>query len=179
MANTFTLISSVTVGSGGTTSSINFTSIPQTYTDLKLVCSLRGDTTNSDIGITGFQTHYIRLNNNLGSLHSGRYLQGNGSAASSGSNGPETIWHAPGSTNASVTANTFANSELYIPNYSGSKKKSASIDMAGENNETTSGLFLSALFFDDTTAITGIEVFTSSGNFVQYSTAYLYGISNA
>ena len=51
--------------------------------------------------------------------------------------------------------------------------------MAGENNATTSGLFLSALFFDDTAATTGIEVFTSSGNFVQYSTVCLYGISNA
>jgi hypothetical protein len=33
MANTYTLISSVTVGSGGA-ANIEFTSIPQTYTDL-------------------------------------------------------------------------------------------------------------------------------------------------
>ena len=178
MANTYTLISSVTVGSGGT-NTITFSSIPQTYTDLCLKTSLRGDTTNSDIDITGFQTHYTRINNNLSNLHSGRYLQGNGSAASSGSNGPETIWHATGSTNASVTASTFANSELYIPNYTGSSNKSASLDMVGENNGTTSGAFLSAFLFASTSAVTQIDVMTSSGNFVQYSTAYLYGISNA
>jgi len=178
MATTFKLISSVTVGSGGT-NTITFSSIPQTYTDLCLKTSLRGDTTNSDIGITGFQTHYTRINNNLGSLHSGRYLQGDGSAASSGSNGPETVWRATGSTNTSDTANTFANSELYIPNYTGSSNKSASLDMVGENNGTTSGSFLSALLFASSSAVTQIEVFTSSGNFVEYSTAYLYGISNA
>ena len=178
MATTYEIIASVTVGSGGT-NTITFSSIPQTYTDLCLKTSLRGDTTNSDIGITGFQTHYTRINNNLSNLHSSRYLQGNGSAASSGSNGPETIWRATGSTNASVTASTFANSELYIPNYTGSSDKSASLDMVGENNATTSGAFLSALFFDDTTAVTQIDVLTSSGNFVEYSTAYLYGISNA
>ena len=168
-------IASTTIGSGGT-ATITFSNIPQGYTDLKLVCSLRGDTTNSDIGITGFQTHYLRLNNNLGSLHSGRYLQGNGSVASSGSNGPETIWHAPGSTNASDTANTFASSELYIPNYTSSNNKSASIDMVGENNATTSGAFLSAFLFASTAAITQIDILASSGNFVQYSTATLYGI---
>ena len=41
MANTYELISSVTVGAGGTTS-VSFASIPQTYTDLKLVGSARG-----------------------------------------------------------------------------------------------------------------------------------------
>jgi hypothetical protein len=178
MADTFVKIASVTVGAGGT-GTITFSSIPQTYTDLCLKTSLRGDTTNSDIGITGFQTHYTRINNNLSNLHSGRYLQGNGSAASSGSNGPETIWRATGSTNASVTANTFANSELYIPNYTGSNNKSASLDMVGENNGTTSGSFLSAFLFASSSAVTQIDVFTSSGNFVQYSTATLYGILKA
>ena len=40
MANTYTLISSVTVGSGGA-ANIEFTSIPATYTDLLLKLSTR------------------------------------------------------------------------------------------------------------------------------------------
>ena len=40
MATTYTLISSVTVGSGGA-ASIEFTSIPSTYTDLVLKLSAR------------------------------------------------------------------------------------------------------------------------------------------
>ena len=42
MADTYTLISSVTVGAGGA-SSIDFTSIPATYTDLLVKFSLRTD----------------------------------------------------------------------------------------------------------------------------------------
>ena len=41
MPDTFIKIASVTVGSGGA-SSIDFTSIPSTYTDLVVVHSLRG-----------------------------------------------------------------------------------------------------------------------------------------
>jgi hypothetical protein len=40
MANTFELITSSTVGSGGA-ASITFTAIPQTYTDLKILYSTR------------------------------------------------------------------------------------------------------------------------------------------
>jgi hypothetical protein len=178
MATTYTLIASNTVGSGGA-SSITFSSIPQTFTDLLLKTSLRGDTTNSDIGITGYQTHYTRINNNLSNLHKSLYLTGNGSSASSGSAGLETVWRATGSTNSSDTSNTFANSELYIPNYTGSSYKSASADMTGENNGTTSGMQLSAFIFQSTAAVTQIDVLASSGNFVQYSTFYLYGISNS
>jgi hypothetical protein len=41
MANTYEAIATVEVGSGGA-ANIEFTSIPATYTDLKVVCSLRG-----------------------------------------------------------------------------------------------------------------------------------------
>ena len=49
MANTYTLISSVTVGSGGA-SSIEFTSIPSTYTDLLLNFSGRSNTNQASGG---------------------------------------------------------------------------------------------------------------------------------
>jgi hypothetical protein len=42
MAATYKLIETVTVGSGGA-ANIEFTSIPQTYTDLKLVISGKND----------------------------------------------------------------------------------------------------------------------------------------
>ena len=46
MANTFKKIQTVTVGSGGA-ASIDFTSIPQTYTDLKIVLSARTNRANA------------------------------------------------------------------------------------------------------------------------------------
>ena len=47
MANTFKKIQTVTVGSGGA-ATIEFTSIPQTYTDLKLVLSVRNSVDSVD-----------------------------------------------------------------------------------------------------------------------------------
>ena len=61
MPNTFTLIASSTVGAGGA-SSIDFTSIPSTYTDLVIKASLRSDRN------TGSATYLtITFNNDTGS----------------------------------------------------------------------------------------------------------------
>jgi hypothetical protein len=165
-----------TVGSGGV-NTVTFNNIPQTFTDLLIKVSARGDTTNSDIGITGFQTHYLRLNNNLSNLHTSRYLLADGSTVSSSAAGAETIWRAPGSTNSSDTSNTFSNGEIYIPNYTNSNFKSAIGDIVGENNGSTSGIMLGSYLFQSTSAVTRIDFLASSGNFVQYSTFSLYGIT--
>ncbi len=45
MPNTMTLIASAVLSSGDQ-ASVTFNSIPQTYTDLKLVCSVRNNRTN-------------------------------------------------------------------------------------------------------------------------------------
>jgi hypothetical protein len=172
MATTYTLISSVTVGSGGA-SSIGFTSIPQTYTDLVVLISSRNNSSNYG----GF---YMKFNgSSLGSNVTAKKLQGDGSSA--GSNSQTDInW-----TRVDFTSNTFANSQIYIPNYTGSNNKSASFENAPENNATFGGILaMSAWLWSQTTAVTQIDFGTFDGSFpndyfVQYSTAYLYGISNA
>ncbi len=79
-----------------------------------------------------------------------------------------------------ITANTFSNVELYIPNYTSNNYKSISQDQVRENNSTTNTNSLMALLWSDTSAINQITLIPfSSGTFDQYSTAYLYGISNA
>ena len=169
MANTYTLIASSTVGSGGT-ATITFTSIPQTYTDLVLVHSLRETTNDSTAKVT--------FNNDTGSNYSLRRLTGNGTTAGSGSatyGFLETLCCF--STN---TANTFGNTSLYIPNYTSSNKKSVSIDIVTENNATAAFAYLTAGLWDNTAAITEIDIDApTSATFVQYSTAYLYGIKNS
>jgi len=80
-------------------------------------------------------------------------------------------------TGASATASTFGNQEVYFPNYAGATNKSYSADSAGENNATTAYLTLSAGLWSQTSAITSLEFYDRGvGNFVQYSSAYLYGI---
>jgi len=165
MANTYTLISSSTVGSGGA-SSIDFTSIPSTFSDLKMVFSTRADSSTNDskIEFNGITTGYTE-----------RAVGGNGSSAYS---------FADSTTNSLVnpntfTANTFTNIEFYIPNYTSSTYKSFLIDSVQENNATTSNGIINAALWSNTAAITSIKLSPSTGNFVQYSTAYLYGVKNA
>ena len=165
---TYQLISSVTVGSGGA-SSIDFTSIPQTYTDLKLVMSARdGDANWSD-------WVYIKFNNNTSS-YSYRLLQGTGTGVAS-YNG--TSQYGGDIVAANATASTFGNYEIYIPNYAGSTNKSWSVDAVTEYNASTAIADLVAGLWSNTAAINQITLTARNANFVQYSTAYLYGIKNS
>jgi hypothetical protein len=82
--------------------------------------------------------------------------------------------------NASTsTASTFSNSSFYIPNYADSNNKTVSIDSVTENNGTIAFLGLSAFLWSNTAAITTVQLRLGYGNFVQHTTATLYGIKKA
>ena len=164
MATTYTLISSVTVGSGGA-ASIDFTSIPATYTDLALKASI--NTSAGDPRLTF---------NSSSSGYSERLLYGNGtSAASASGTGSYFNWALQGIN----IANMFTSNDVYIPNYASSNNKSVSSDNVQEANQTTVAAYLFAGLWSNSAAITSITVTQSSGVLNQYSTFYLYGISNA
>jgi hypothetical protein len=176
MANTFELIDSATVGSGGA-SDITFNIIPATYTDLCLVTSLR---------ITGYSsTSYDFLamvfNADTSASYDNKILFGDGSGASSFDVMATTsIRQALVAPTPAATSNTFGNSSVYIPNYAGSAYKSVSIDSVIENNATGTRMQLAAGIWKKTNAITSIKLTSLQGTgFVEYSTAYLYGVKNA
>ncbi len=172
MATTYTLISSVTVGSGGA-ATMSFTSIPSTYTDLLVKMSGRSD--------AGSFTTYLRFNSDSGNNYTWVNLYGFSGVAYSDTSGGSLSYAWGGYTNGSgLTASTFGNSEIYIPNYAGSNKKSASAEGVTETNAANGvSLGIGASLWSNTAAISTITLLPIVGNFVQYSTAYLYGISNA
>ena len=175
MANTYTLIASSTVGAGGA-SSIDFTSIPSTYTDLLIKVSARaaanGDTfSHLKITFNGSTTGY-----------SNRRITGSGSSAGSGSDGTDSIYQKYGINGSASTGSTFGSLEIYIPNYTSSNYKSTSSDSVTENNATEAWMDLNAGLWSNTAAITSIKLQTTYAgveNFAQYSSAYLYGIKNS
>jgi hypothetical protein len=164
MPVTYKKIATVTVTTA-TQAAIEFTSIPATFTDLSIKLSLRDDSANT------VQIVNISFNGNTANF-SGRNVQGNGSVAASFSQA-RRISLASG---ASSTSNTFSNADIYIPNYAGSTNKSFSGDSVNENNATASFQSLDAGLWSDTSAITSVTLTPNTGNFVQYSTATLYGI---
>ena len=173
MANTYTLISSVTVGGAGA-ANIEFTSIPSTYTDLVVLTSLRDNT--AAVG----KDYKIEFNG-VTTSYSYRRIYGDGSAAYSDT---ASTGQALTIDSANATASTFANCQIYIPNYASANYKSWSADTVSENNASGANSAYANLYaglWSNTAAITSIKMLPVSGSptIQQYSTAYLYGISNA
>jgi hypothetical protein len=141
--------------------SITFSSIPQTYTDLYLVFSMRTSaaSTNADIGLNGSYADFTV-----------RSLFGSGSGVTN-----ETTVRIVGA----VTDQTpFTNGAIYIPNYTASVAKSISIDTVSENNGTTAYQTIWAGLWNQTAAITSLSLKEDGGgNLAQYSSATLYGIT--
>ena len=171
MATTYTLISSVTVGSGGA-AAIEFTSIPADYTDLLVKLSARSSRS------AAVAEEFLLTFNNNGSSYSEKQLRGDGSSAISQTFSGSSIQQVaqPG---AGATASVFGNWEFYIPNYAGSNNKSISLDGVTENNATQAYTYLEAGLWANSAAITSIKFSAGAYLAVEYSTAYLYGISNA
>lgn len=172
MANTFDLISSYTVGSGGS-SSIDFTSIPNTYTDLCLKVSLRSNYTTDN-----YDYFKLSFNGSTSSL-SCNFQYSYGSTIARGSDA--SIIMAFGTPPDTATASVFGNAEVYIPSYTSSNSKVMSIDAVAENNNTTDyRLGLTTGTWASSSAISSIKIELVLGTlFKQYSTAYLYGIKNS
>lgn len=167
-----TKIATVTVGVLGA-ASIDFTSIPGTFTDLILEVSMR--TSNS-----GTQDDPIyRFNSDSVSGHySYRFLYGTGSAAASANNTSTTFNYLGNCPSLTATSNTFGNTIVTIPNYAGSTTKSSSVDFVAENNATTSYQGIIANLWNQTSAINSISITSStSSTIAQYSTATLYGVT--
>jgi hypothetical protein len=164
MANTYVKIgSTVTVGAGGA-AYVEFASIPGTYTDLVIKLSARAD---ADIVA-------VICSVNGTNLDLGKRLRSDGTAATSGSSAENFAIN-----NSLATASTFSSGEWYFPNYAGSTNKSVSMDGVLENNSSTPYLSLVAGLRSATAAITTIRLTPNGGNFVQYSTATLYGIKSS
>lgn len=165
MPTTYKAIATVTVGAGGA-SSIDFTSIPGTYTDLLIKTSVRSNQANNAQSLT------IKFNGS-GSNFTSRIIEGSGSGVSSFT-GTNLVGNVQGT---SSTASTFSNLDIYIPNYAGSTNKSYSADGVTENNGTVAYATLCAGLWSQTSAITSISL--NIDFLVQYSTATLYGIKNS
>ena len=167
------LISSQTLASSAAT--VTFSSIPATYTDLVLRCSIRRAATSNqstDLKIT--------FNADTATNYSKTSIEGSGATASSTRQTSQTAQFFLDLTAGSVsTANTFSSFEMYLPNYTSTSNRPLSGFGANENNTTTAYLVGQAGLYRGTSAISSIEIGQpSTGSFDTTSSFYLYGIKN-
>jgi hypothetical protein len=162
---TMTLISTVTVGAGGS-GSIVFSSIPQTATDLLVVWSLRNGSGSISDDLP------IYFNSDTGN-RSSLNLLGNGASTSSN----QTTAVVGGVNGGSSTANTFSNGSAIIPNYTSTGLvKTFLIDTTTETNSANPAMAIFISRWNSTAAITTVELSGNGQTFVQNSIASLYGI---
>ena len=160
MPATFEPISTTTLGSAA--SSITFSSIPGTYTDLRII--LVG-TVNSAGGPS------VTFNGDTGSNYSRTFIVGNGSAASSGRSTDGQSF------NLGYWDTTYpCMATLDIFSYAGSTNKSALGDVASDQNSSLGRVQKNAALWRSTSAITSV---TLSASFDAGTRATIYGILKA
>jgi hypothetical protein len=177
MPNTFVKIANVTVGSGGA-ANIEFTSIPQTFTHLKIITSLR-----TASGGQAFADCNLTINGNSSAIYDSQiYYTNNGTNMATARTQGQTngAWFAEANGSTSL-ANVFGANEMYFINYTASVNKIWFMHGSNENNTTSGNILVGGGNWNNTAAITSILFFATnpSGNFAQYSTATLYGIKSS
>lgn len=165
MASTYTPIA--TTNGTGISSSITFSSIPSTYTDLILIAN--GATTS----LTG--NPCLQFNTDTGNNYSYTNLYGSGSAAGSyrdtGSNKIQVVATAYFSTALNI------NLIIQIQNYSNATTYKTVVTRA---NKATDGVDASVGLWRSTSAINSVTFLTANGFLISTdSTFTLYGIKAA
>lgn len=158
-------IATTTLGSAAST--ITFSSIPSTYTDLRLV--LVGTVTNT----TNDYNVNVQLNSDSGSNYSQTVLYGTGSAAGSLRESSQTVWHLVNGTG--IKNNTPSMYTLDIQSYAGSTYKTALGEHDADYNGSGS-VTRKVHLWRSTSAVTSIAITTDATNFATGTTATLYGI---
>jgi hypothetical protein len=172
MALTYVTIASTSLPSQSP--SIEFTNIPDTYTDLLVKFSLRS-TENGTFTDQGFRLTF----NNNGSGYYNWLVYGSGADEGVASNANQAYLRWVYGTGDTATASMFSNGEIYIPNYLWSNNKSISSNSVSENNSATGNILaFTAGYWSNSSAITSIKLETNTGNWVVNSTATLHGIKN-
>lgn len=171
MAVTYEAIDTVSLGSSS--SQINFTGIPQTYTDLRVIFTY---SLNS-----GANFAFLRFNSSGSSV----YGQQNSSAFGASSrfayrtSSQTQIWLNYNITAALGSTSEYLSCIIDIFDYTSNKKKYVltSTGRAG-NSGGTIGLEKNVGIFDQTTAITSIQL-SASSNLFTGTRATIYGILRA
>lgn len=163
MTSTEQVIASTTLGSAAST--ITFSGIPSTYTDLRLVFV---GTSDSGTPYTNF-----RINSDTGSNYSSTFISGNGSSAVSGNRTNNTAMIISLTSTLSTTIPILLDINLF--SYAGSTNKTVLSATSSDKNgdgpvERVVGLWR------NTSAVTSVTLYTTANNFATGTTATLYGI---
>jgi len=163
--NTYVALDKITVGTA--VSSVTFSSIPQTYTDLVIVAA-----TTSTVAATNFTLRFGNGSVDTASNYSAIRLVGNGSSASSGTNSGTVLNFGD-----IGNPNTPAVNIIHIMNYTNTTTFKTILGRANTVDIQLQALV--GLWRKTPEAINIITIGTGSNNFAVGSTFSLYGIASS
>jgi hypothetical protein len=168
---TYSTIATNTLGSD--TATVTFSSIPQTYTDLRLVVSSRVTGSNNSPGIDAL----VYYNSDQGSNYSYTQLYGNGSSL--GSNRASNIAFSYLGVSSNATSNEWPMFTADIMNYSNSTTFKTAISRV-DSPATGGNTFTRGTVWRSTANISSITLYAEASlSFKAGSTFTLYGIAAA
>jgi hypothetical protein len=162
-------IQTFTVGSGGQ-SSIDFTSIPNTYKHLQI----RGIVRYS--GAAGNNPMYMTFNSDSGSNYSWHGLFGDGASASAAAGSNRSRIDIDRIAGANAASNIFGTFVIDILDYANTSKFKTTRNLGGLDQNGSGFIFFESGSWRNTNAISTISFVPPSDLFVQYSSFALYGI---
>jgi hypothetical protein len=172
LVGSYDSLATVTVPSGGV-ASITFAGIPTGYKHLQI----RG------IGRTSFNNGsdgagmIIRFNGVTTNAYAYHNLIGNGSAASAQGYASQTEPQPAYVSAAGQLASAFGASVIDVLDYANTNKNKTVRVLSGmEVNASISVITLGSSLWNNTNAITSVELKCGAGNFVEYSSFALYGV---
>lgn len=168
----FESIATVVVGAGGS-SSIVFSSIPQTYKHLQI--RARSRTNRNALG----DVINIRINGDSGSNYAYNYLENANGSLTSGHGVSQTSIFVAVVTSATSDASQFGNSISTILDYTSTAKNKSVISIGGCEQRTANlrETWLSSGTRLNTAAVTSITIIPNIGTaFAENSTFSLYGV---
>jgi hypothetical protein len=168
MATTYDKIASTTLGAAA--SLITLSSIPATYTDLRLVVNSFSVDSQTYLGLR------INSNSNVGGIYSNTYMRGIGSAAQSSRETSVTEFNFVGYYGATTTVPALDIIDIF--SYAGSTNKT--LLLTNSNDLNGSGqVYAAVCLWQSTAAITSLYLRAGNWNFAAGTTATLYGILKA
>ncbi len=157
-------IAATTVGSGGS-SSITFSSIPQTYSHLQ-IRAIANKASGSDNTV-------IQFNGDTANNYATHYLFGNGTTASVGAEASTSRAYVDVLT---ASATSFSGFITDILDYANTSKNTTIRTLAGIDLNGSGTVWLASGLWMNTNAVTSIVLKPTAGNFSQHSSFALYGI---
>lgn len=161
---------------GGTAASVSFTSIAATYRDLRVVVRGRGDKAAT------FADVFMRVNNDSTAIYDYELTDANNTTISGSGNVAQTSWHVGWIAASTGASGQTGVCDTTIYDYRGTTFHKAYFSRGAIKTSTgapaASNLFLRhhGGWYRSTSAITRVDVFPDTGNFIAGTVVSLYGL---